>query len=56
MKKLSKMIVTVLFCLSITFAAVVPAFAAVARVKNVKAEVTASKVILSWSKASGVSA
>ena len=49
------MIVTVLFCLSITFAAVVPAFAAVARVKNVKAEVTASKVILSWSKASGVS-
>ena len=49
------MLVTVLFCLSITFAAVVPAFAAVARVKNVKAEVTASKVILSWSKASGVS-
>lgn len=49
------MLVTVLFCLSIAFAAVVPAFAAVARVKNVKAGVTASTVTLSWSKASGVS-
>ena len=55
MKKLSKLLVTALFCLSIAFAAVVPAFAATARVKNVKASVTASKVILSWSKASGVS-
>lgn len=55
MKKLSKLLVTALFCLSVAFAAVVPAFAATARVKNVKASVTASKVILSWSKASGVS-
>lgn len=55
MKKLSKLLVTALFCLSVAFAAVVPAFAATARVKNVKASVTASKVILSWNKASGVS-
>ena len=55
MKKLSKLLVTVLFCLSVAFVSVTPAFAATAKVKNLKASVTASKVILSWSKASGVS-
>lgn len=54
MKKLSKLLVTVIFCLSIACAAIVPAFAAVAKVNGVKASVTASNVVLSWNKAKNV--
>lgn len=55
MKKLAKLLVTVLFCLGVAFAAVTPAFAAVAQVKNVKTSVTAATVTLSWNKVSGAS-
>ncbi len=55
MKKLAKLLVTVLFCLGVAFAAVTPAFAAVAQVKNVKKAVTATTVTLSWNKVSGAS-
>ena len=47
------MLVTVLFCLGVAFAAVIPAFAAAKQVKNVKKAVTASSVTLSWNKSSG---
>lgn len=55
MKKLAKLLVTVLFCLGVAFAAVTPVFAAVAQVKNVKTSVTATTVTLSWNKVSGAS-
>lgn len=55
MKKLSKLILTAILCLSIVFTAVTPAFAAVAKVKKLKATVTYNTVTLSWKKASGVS-
>lgn len=53
MKKLAKLLVTVIFCLGVAFAAVIPAFAAAKQVKNVKKAVTASTVTLTWNKASG---
>lgn len=53
MKKLSKFLVTVIFCLGVAFTAVTPAFAAVANVKGVKASVTGTSVTLSWNKVSG---
>lgn len=53
MKKLAKMLMAVLFCLGFAFAAVTPAFAAVAKVSKVKAYATATTVTLSWNKVSG---
>lgn len=55
MKKLARLLLTALLCLSIVLTAVTPAFAAVAKVKRLKATVTYNTVTLTWSKASGVS-
>ena len=55
MKKLARLLLTALLCLSIVLTAVTPAFAAVAKVKKLKATVTYNTVTLAWSKASGVS-
>ena len=55
MKKLARLLLTALLCLSIALTAVTPAFAAVAKVKRLKATVTYNTVTLTWSKASGVS-
>lgn len=55
MKKLSKLIMTAILCLSIALTAITPAFAAVAKVKKLKATVTYNTVTLQWQKASGVS-
>ncbi|MDO4380006.1 MAG: fibronectin type III domain-containing protein [Clostridia bacterium] len=53
MKKITKLLVTVIFCLGVAFTAVTPAFAAVAKVNNLKAAVTATTVTLTWNKVSG---
>ncbi len=56
MKKLSKMFLSALMCLSIALTAVTPAFAAGVRVKKLKAAlITYNAVTLSWQKANGVS-
>ena len=55
MKKLARLLLTALLCLSIVLTAVTPAFAAVAKVKKLKATVTYNTVTLTWSKASGIS-
>lgn len=55
MKKLARLLLTALLCLGIVLTAVTPAFAAVAKVKKLKATVTYNTVTLTWSKASGVS-
>ncbi len=55
MKKTAKLLVTLIFCLGVAFAAVTPAFAAISQVKGVKAKVTYNTATLTWSKASGVS-
>ncbi len=55
MKKLVRLLLTALLCLSIVLTAVTPAFAAVAKVKKLKATVTYNTVTLTWSKASGIS-
>ncbi len=55
MKKLARLLLTALLCLSIVLTAVTPAFAAVAKVKKLKATVTYNTVTLTWSKTSGVS-
>lgn len=55
MKKFTKLLVTVIFCLAVAASAVLPVFAAVAGVKGLKATVTYNSVTLSWKKASGVS-
>lgn len=55
MKKFTKLLVTVIFCFAVAAGAVLPAFAAVAGVKGLKATVTYNSVTLSWKKASGVS-
>ena len=53
MKKITKLLVTVIFCLGVAFTAVTPAFAAVAKVNTLKASVTATTVTLTWNKVSG---
>ncbi len=55
MKRTAKFLVTLIFCIGVAFTAVTPAFAAIAQVKGVKAQVTYNTVTLSWNKASGVS-
>lgn len=55
MKRTAKLLVTLIFCLGVAFTAMTPAFAAIAQVKGVKAQVTYNTATLSWSKASGVS-
>ena len=55
MKKTAKLLVTLIFCFGVAFTAVMPAFAAIAQVKGVKAQVTYNTATLTWKKASGVS-
>ncbi len=55
MKKISKLFLSALLCLSIALTAITPAFAAGARVKKLKATVTYNAVTLSWQKMNNVS-
>ena len=54
MKKVLKSVISIIFCLTLIFTSMLPAFAAVAKVKTLTtSQVTATTATLKWSKVSG---